>query len=48
MEGNGGEEDRNCGGDCIKSDLERFVEEWGEMIDRRNWRLHIENVVREK
>ena len=25
--GNGGEEDRNCDGDCIKSDIERVGEE---------------------
>ena len=25
--GNGGEEDRNCDGDCIESDLERVGEE---------------------
>ena len=26
--GNGGEEDRNCDGGCIKSDLERVGDEW--------------------
>ena len=34
-------------GDCIKSDLERVGEEQ-KMIDRRNWILLTENVVREK
>ena len=34
-------------GDCIKSDLER-IEEEQKMIDRRNWILLTENVVREK
>ena len=29
--GNGGEEDRNCDGDCINSDLERVGEEWGKL-----------------
>ena len=45
--GNGGEEDRNCDGVCIKHDLE-MGDEWKKMIDRRNWRLLTENVVREK
>ena len=45
--GNAGEEDRNCE-DCIESDLERVGEECKKMIDRRNWRLLTENVVREK
>ena len=27
--GNGGEDDRNCDKYCIKSDLERVGEEWG-------------------
>ena len=27
--GNGGEEDQHCNGDCIKIDLERVGEEWG-------------------
>ena len=35
-------------GDCINSYLERVGEEWGEIRDRRNWRLLTENVVREK
>ena len=26
--GNGGEEDRNCDGGCIKSDIKRVGEEW--------------------
>ena len=26
--GNGGEEDRNCDGDCNNSDIERVREEW--------------------
>ena len=46
--GNGGEEDRNCEGDCIKSDLERVGEECKTGIDRWNWRLLTENVEREK
>ena len=46
--GNGGEEDRTCDGVCIKIDLERVGEEWEKLIDRRNWRLLTENVVREK
>ena len=39
---------RNCDGDCIKIDIERVGEEWDKIIDRRNWRLLTENVVREK
>ena len=35
-------------GDCVKSDLERVGEEWKIYIDRRNWRLLKENVVRGK
>ena len=36
-------------GDCIKRDLERVGEEWRtRATDRRNWRLLIENVVREE
>ena len=33
-------------GDCVKSDLESVGEEWKKDIDRRNWRLLKENVVR--
>ena len=32
--GNGGEEDKNCDGDCIESDLERVGDECKKMIDR--------------
>ena len=36
-------------GDCIKRDLERVGEEWRKSAtDRRNWRLLIVVVVREK
>ena len=28
MDGDGGEEDRNCDGDCIKRDVERMGEEY--------------------
>ena len=35
-------------GDCNKSDLERVGVEWENIIDRRNWKLLTENVVREK
>ena len=35
-------------GDCIKRDLERVGEEWKTTINRRNWRLRTETVVREK
>ena len=42
--GNGGEEHRNCDGDCIGSDLERVGEECKN--HRRNWRLLTENAVR--
>ena len=48
VEGYGGEEDRNCAGVWVKSDLESVGEEWKKVIDRRNWRLLTENVVREK
>ena len=41
--GNGGEEDKNCDGDCIEGDLERVGEECKN--DRRN--LLTEKVVRE-
>ena len=45
--GNGSEEDRNCDGDCIKSDIER-VGGKKTMTDRTNWRLPTESEVREK
>ena len=45
--GNGGEEDQNCDGDCIKNDLGRVGEKWG-IIARRNWKLLTENIVREE
>ena len=32
--GNGSEEDKNCDGDCIESDLERVGDECKKMIDR--------------
>ena len=37
-------------GDCINCERkERVIEDWRETAtDRRNWRLLIENVVREK
>ena len=44
---NGSEEDRNCDGVLIKRYLET-VEEWKKIIDRSNWRLLTENVVKEK
>ena len=34
-------------GDCIKHDVERVAEEW-KIIERRNWRLLTENVLRKK
>ena len=34
--------------DCIKSDRQREGEELEKLIDRRNWKLLIENIVRER
>ena len=45
---NGGEEDQNRDGNCVKSDLERVEEEWTKYLDRMNCRLLKENVGREK
>ena len=48
VEGQGGEEDINCDGNCIKRNLERVGDELRKRpIDRRNLRLLIENVARE-
>ena len=47
--GKAGKEDRCCDGGLLKRDLEREGEEWRKgAIDRRNWRLLIENVERER
>ena len=36
--GNGGEEDRNCGGGCIKSGIDIMGEDWRKRAtDKRNW-----------
>ena len=32
---NGGDEERNCDGDSLKSDLERVGEEWGKIYTDR-------------
>ena len=48
VEGSGGEEDRNCDGDCIKSDINRVGEAGIKMIDIRNWKLLTDSVVTEK
>ena len=46
MAGKGGEEDRNCDGDCTKRDIERVGEEWRELVrSRRNWRLLIDMLI---
>ena len=44
------EEDRSCDGVCIRSDLERVGDEGKkeQQVGRMNWRLLLENVVREK
>ena len=47
--GIGSEEDQNCDGDCIESDIERVGEECKTLpIERRYWRMLTENVVKEK
>ena len=44
-----GKEDRKCDGGLLKRDIEREGDEWTKRApDRRNWRLLIENVEREK
>ena len=48
LEGNGGEEDRNCVRVALKV-TERLGEEWRKRAaNRRNWRPRTENVMTEK